>query len=65
MSIRRVVPDITSDRLDESRDFYTAFLGFEVAMDMGWIVTSRRRTRLPRSVLSKRARPRPDIRALP
>jgi catechol 2,3-dioxygenase-like lactoylglutathione lyase family enzyme len=39
MSIRRVVPDITSDRLDESRDFYTAFLGFDVAMDMGWIVT--------------------------
>ena len=39
MSIRRVVPDITSDRLDESRDFYTGFLGFDVAMDMGWIVT--------------------------
>ena len=39
MSIRRVVPDITSDRLEESRDFYTAFLGFDVAMDMGWIVT--------------------------
>ena len=39
MSIRRVVPDITSDRLDETRDFYTAFLGFEIAMDMGWIVT--------------------------
>ena len=39
MSIRRVVPDITSDHLDETRDFYTGFLGFEVAMDMGWIVT--------------------------
>jgi catechol 2,3-dioxygenase-like lactoylglutathione lyase family enzyme len=39
MSIRRVVPDITSDRLDETRDFYTSFLGFDVAMDMGWIVT--------------------------
>jgi catechol 2,3-dioxygenase-like lactoylglutathione lyase family enzyme len=35
MSIRRVVPDITSDRLDETRDFYTSFLGFDVAMDMG------------------------------
>ena len=39
MSIRRVVPDITSERMDESRKFYTEFLGFEVAMDMGWIVT--------------------------
>jgi catechol 2,3-dioxygenase-like lactoylglutathione lyase family enzyme len=33
------VPDITSERIDESRKFYTEFLGFEVAMDMGWIVT--------------------------
>jgi len=39
MNIRRVVPDITSDRIDESRKFYTGFLGFDVAMDMGWIVT--------------------------
>lgn len=39
MSIRRVVPDITSERIDESRTFYTELLGFEVAMDMGWIVT--------------------------
>src|SRR5262249_13369341 len=28
-----------SERMDESRKFYTEFLGFEVAMDMGWIVT--------------------------
>jgi catechol 2,3-dioxygenase-like lactoylglutathione lyase family enzyme len=39
MSIRRVVPDITSDRIDESRKFYTEFLGFNLAMDMGWILT--------------------------
>jgi predicted enzyme related to lactoylglutathione lyase len=39
MSIRRVVPDITSDRMDESRKFYTEFLGFDVGMDMGWVVT--------------------------
>ena len=39
MSIRRVVPNIKSDRFDESRKFYTEFLGFEVAMDMGWVVT--------------------------
>ena len=39
MSIQRVVPDITSDRMDESRKFYTEFLGFDIGMDMGWIVT--------------------------
>jgi catechol 2,3-dioxygenase-like lactoylglutathione lyase family enzyme len=39
MSIKRVVPDITSDRMEESRKFYTEFLGFAVAMDMGWVVT--------------------------
>jgi catechol 2,3-dioxygenase-like lactoylglutathione lyase family enzyme len=39
MSIRRVVPNIQSEQMDESRKFYTEFLGLEVAMDMGWIVT--------------------------
>ncbi len=39
MSIRRVVPDITSDRMEESREFYVGFLGFEMAMNMGWIMT--------------------------
>jgi hypothetical protein len=39
MSIERVVPDIMSQRMDESRKFYTEFLGFDVAMDMGWVLT--------------------------
>lgn len=39
MSIHRIVPDITSERMDESRKFYTEFLGLELAMDMGWIAT--------------------------
>jgi len=39
MTIRRVVPDISSKHMDESRKFYTGFLGFDVGMDMGWIVT--------------------------
>jgi len=38
-SIRRVVPNIRSDNLDESREFYVELLGFSVAMDMGWILT--------------------------
>lgn len=39
MNIIRVVPDIKSDRIQESRDFYTGFLGFQVAIDMDWVIT--------------------------
>jgi catechol 2,3-dioxygenase-like lactoylglutathione lyase family enzyme len=39
MSISRVVPNIASDKPDASRDFYAGLLGFQVAMDMGRIVT--------------------------
>lgn len=39
MSIKRVVPNIPTNRIDESRAFYTELFGFQVAMDMGWIVT--------------------------
>lgn len=39
MNIRRVVPDIKSDHIDESRDFYVGFLGFQVGMDMGRVIT--------------------------
>ncbi len=39
MTIKRVVPNITTDRVDESREFYTGLFGFRVAMDLGWIVT--------------------------
>lgn len=39
MSIKRIVPDITSERMEESRVFYADFLGLNLAMDMGWIMT--------------------------
>lgn len=39
MSIKRIVPDITSERMDESRKFYADFLGMDLTMDMGWIAT--------------------------
>lgn len=39
MGIKRVVPNISTDRIDESREFYTGLLGFHVAMNMDWIVT--------------------------
>jgi catechol 2,3-dioxygenase-like lactoylglutathione lyase family enzyme len=39
VSIRRVVPNLISTRVVETRAFYTDVLGFQVAMDMGWVVT--------------------------
>jgi catechol 2,3-dioxygenase-like lactoylglutathione lyase family enzyme len=39
MSIRRIVPDIKSRRLAESRAFYVDFLGLELAMDLGFVMT--------------------------
>ncbi|GAA3310225.1 VOC family protein [Nonomuraea dietziae] len=38
MSIRRVVPDISSEAIDDSREFY-GLLGFEEVMNLGWVVT--------------------------
>lgn len=39
MTIRRAVPNIRSDRPAETRDFFVDLLGFEVAMDLGWVMT--------------------------
>ena len=39
MTISRAVPNIRSDRPAETRDFFVELLGFEVAMDIGWVVT--------------------------
>jgi catechol 2,3-dioxygenase-like lactoylglutathione lyase family enzyme len=39
MTVTRAVPNIRSKRAAETRDFFVELLGFEVAMDMGWIVT--------------------------
>ena len=39
MSIRRVVPDFSSERVEESREFYTGVLGFELVMDLGFVMT--------------------------
>jgi uncharacterized glyoxalase superfamily protein PhnB len=35
----RAVPNIRSDRQAETREFFVGLLGFEVAMDIGWVVT--------------------------
>lgn len=39
ISIRRIVPNIYSNDVQKSKQFYTAFLGMELAMDMEWILT--------------------------
>jgi predicted enzyme related to lactoylglutathione lyase len=39
MTISRAVPNIRAERPAATRDFFVELLGFEVAMDIGWIVT--------------------------
>jgi catechol 2,3-dioxygenase-like lactoylglutathione lyase family enzyme len=39
MSVRRAVPNIRSERPEESRRFFVDLLGTEVAMDLDWVVT--------------------------
>jgi catechol 2,3-dioxygenase-like lactoylglutathione lyase family enzyme len=39
VSIRRIVPDIKSRNPADSRAFYVEFLGLELAMDMGSVMT--------------------------
>ena len=37
--ISRAVPNLRSERPDETRDFFVGLLGFEPAMDLGWVMT--------------------------
>jgi catechol 2,3-dioxygenase-like lactoylglutathione lyase family enzyme len=39
VTISRALPNIRSNRPAETRDFFVGPLGFEVAMDMGWVMT--------------------------
>ena len=38
MKIRRIVPDICSNDLEKSKQFYGDFLGLKLVMDMDWIL---------------------------
>jgi len=38
VNISRAVPNIRSERPAETRDFFVNLLGFEVAMDIEWVV---------------------------
>jgi catechol 2,3-dioxygenase-like lactoylglutathione lyase family enzyme len=39
VTIDRAVPNIRAERPAETRDFFVELLGFEVAMDLGWVLT--------------------------
>jgi catechol 2,3-dioxygenase-like lactoylglutathione lyase family enzyme len=39
VTVNRAVPNIKSELPAETRDFFVDLLGFEVAMDMDWVVT--------------------------
>jgi predicted enzyme related to lactoylglutathione lyase len=39
VGVRRVVPDFQARDIRASWEFYAEVLGFEVAMDQGWVVT--------------------------
>lgn len=39
MTIKRIVPNIHSNKLEESKEFYGGFLGLRLAMNMKWIMT--------------------------
>lgn len=39
MTASRAVPNVRSDRPADTRDFFVKLLGFEVVMDLGWVVT--------------------------
>jgi predicted enzyme related to lactoylglutathione lyase len=39
MDIRRIIPNISSNNMDESKEFYLNFLGLNMVMDMHWVIT--------------------------
>lgn len=39
MTVRRVVANIATDRMEAAKAFYGGLLGMRLAMDHGWIVT--------------------------
>ena len=39
MKIHRAVPNLKTDRPKETKEFLVELLGFDVAMDYGWVMT--------------------------
>lgn len=39
MEIKRILPNISSTKMEESKEFYLNFLGLNLVMDMHWVLT--------------------------
>jgi catechol 2,3-dioxygenase-like lactoylglutathione lyase family enzyme len=39
MAVKRIVPNIAADRIEDGKAFYGDLLDMQVVMDLGWIVT--------------------------
>ncbi len=64
MSVRRIKPNIRSDRFDESRAFYTDVIGLEEAPGLDWILffgTDQREVQLSVMSLDIQAGIHPDV----
>lgn len=64
MAVRRIKPNIRSDRFDESRVFYTDVLGLEEQGGLDWILffgTDQREVQLSVMALDVKAHIHPDL----
>jgi catechol 2,3-dioxygenase-like lactoylglutathione lyase family enzyme len=39
MAVRRIIPNVATERIDAAKAFYGDALGMNVVMDLGWITT--------------------------
>ena len=64
MAVKRIKPNILSERFDESRSFYTGVIGLEEGDGLDWILffgTDQREVQLSVMALDIKARIHPDI----
>ncbi len=50
MEVRRIVPNIAAERMEDARRFYGDVLGLDVVMDLGWIMTLSSGTNAPAQI---------------
>jgi catechol 2,3-dioxygenase-like lactoylglutathione lyase family enzyme len=39
MAVKRIVPNIATDHVEDAKAFYADILGLNLVMDLGWILT--------------------------
>jgi len=64
VAVKRIKPNILSERFDESRSFYTGVMGLEEGDGLDWILffgTDQREVQLSVMALDIKARIHPDI----